>query len=391
MLRRQASRGVRRLCPLISPAYCARVLRGNPGRAGRVGAGAGCHPRWLGSPRGRLAQAVLRAGLQLGWWRHAAPDEAQLRVVVVHEGDALLGIAPFYAVRGHYRLLAAPVSARTVPLAEAGRDAEVATATAAALAGARPRPALVQFDGIERASAWPELLSQAWPSSMVELGEETAPVIALEAGPTTSGSRRGAATSASRCAAAAQAGGDGRGVPAGRAGRSGPRDRRAGATPFLRRGIGPPTRSGRGLRRCSPSARRSCSPAIASGSGRSRRRVPASARSSSSRPAGSWRSGTGVRRRLPRCQPGSTGDPRRGGRRDRARLRSAGARSRRPGLQAANGQRRGRTALGGARRERAPGDVRAAAPRRLAGTAGWGRAAPDDLKRRLRALRGSGE
>ena len=118
---------------------------------------------------------------QLSWWRHAAPPDAALRAVVVRDGDDLIGIAPFFAAGGRYRLLAAPVCARTTPLAVAGRERDVAAAIGAALGDARPRPALIQLDGIERDSPWPELLSGAWPSRLAELSAETAPVIALDA------------------------------------------------------------------------------------------------------------------------------------------------------------------------------------------------------------------
>ena len=47
----------------------------------------------------------------LAWWRHAAPEGAQLRVVVVRDGDGhVAGIGPFYAVaraRGPVDLVAA--------------------------------------------------------------------------------------------------------------------------------------------------------------------------------------------------------------------------------------------------------------------------------------------
>ncbi len=119
---------------------------------------------------------------QLGWWRHAAPAGAQLRAVVVREGAAVIGIAPFFAVRGRYRLLASPVCARTAPLAVAGREREVAAAIASALADCRPRPALIQLDGNEASSPWPALLAEACAARVVELGTETAPAIRITAG-----------------------------------------------------------------------------------------------------------------------------------------------------------------------------------------------------------------
>ena len=133
----------------------------------------------------RLAVASRRPycapAWQLAWWRHAAPAGARLRAALVRDGAALIGIAPFFAARGQYRLLAAPVCARTAPLAAEGREREVAAAIASALADARPRLAMIQFDGVERDSPWPELLNEAWSSRLVQLDEETAPVIALDA------------------------------------------------------------------------------------------------------------------------------------------------------------------------------------------------------------------
>ena len=122
---------------------------------------------------------------QLGWWRHAAPAGAGLRAVVVREGAAVLGIAPWFAVgSGRYRLLASPVCARTVPLAVPGRERDVAAAIASALAGCNPRPGLIQLDGVEAGSPWPSLLAEEWPAGTpkrIELHRETAPVIRLEA------------------------------------------------------------------------------------------------------------------------------------------------------------------------------------------------------------------
>ena len=47
----------------------------------------------------------------LAWWRRAAPGGAELRVVVATDGDALVGVAPFYVERAYgglarYRVVA---------------------------------------------------------------------------------------------------------------------------------------------------------------------------------------------------------------------------------------------------------------------------------------------
>ncbi len=107
-------------------------------------------------------------GWLLPWWRHVAPADAQLRVVVVHDGDRLAGIAPFYSrsqiggIAG-YRLVGGAVTHRIEPLASADAIEEVAAVIARTLAAARPVPARLRFDGIPDDSPWPRLLAGAWP------------------------------------------------------------------------------------------------------------------------------------------------------------------------------------------------------------------------------------
>lgn len=109
----------------------------------------------------------------LAFWRHmhAPPGDAQLRIVVVRDGERIVGLGPFYgpARRGAlgvagYRLLGAGIGQRTAPLAAAGREHEVAPAFAAALASADPKPSAVMFDAIDAASPFPALMAAAWPS-----------------------------------------------------------------------------------------------------------------------------------------------------------------------------------------------------------------------------------
>ena len=104
----------------------------------------------------------------LGWWEHARPDDARLRVAVALDGAELVGIAPCYAVREHgvehMRLLSSPISHRTQPLAAAGREREAAGVIAQALA--ETRPGIVAFDGVPQGSPWPGLLADAWPGRL---------------------------------------------------------------------------------------------------------------------------------------------------------------------------------------------------------------------------------
>src|SRR3712207_9034472 len=62
-------------------------------------------------------------GWLLPWWKHVAPEGAVLRIVSVRDGDRLVGIAPFYAVRRRARvcvwaLLAGDITSRIEPRSE---------------------------------------------------------------------------------------------------------------------------------------------------------------------------------------------------------------------------------------------------------------------------------
>ena len=106
----------------------------------------------------------------LAWFRHAAPEGARLRVVVVRDGQGhVAGIGPFYAVRQHpalwtWSLLGTDTSSRIEPLAAPEAQAEVATALAEAIAGGRPRAALIRLEGLRDDSTWPAALRGAWPT-----------------------------------------------------------------------------------------------------------------------------------------------------------------------------------------------------------------------------------
>jgi CelD/BcsL family acetyltransferase involved in cellulose biosynthesis len=104
----------------------------------------------------------------LAWWRHAAPPEARLRVLLAFEGDALIAVAPFYSDRWHggmvrYRLLASGASMPVELICRPEFRKEAARLFADMLCRVRPRPDLVMLEGIPSGSAWPGLLRQAWP------------------------------------------------------------------------------------------------------------------------------------------------------------------------------------------------------------------------------------
>jgi CelD/BcsL family acetyltransferase involved in cellulose biosynthesis len=125
-------------------------------------------PQWdeLAIRRGR---PFCTPSWMLSWWRHGREGDARLRVVLVLDGEKLVGIGPFFAQVARFglvemRLLAAGFSHRVGPLAEPGRERAVAQALAHALAAMRPRPASVVFEGVDLAERWPMMVADAWPS-----------------------------------------------------------------------------------------------------------------------------------------------------------------------------------------------------------------------------------
>jgi CelD/BcsL family acetyltransferase involved in cellulose biosynthesis len=112
------------------------------------------------------SQPYCTPAWMIAWWRHARPRGAKLRTIVVHQGDRLIGIAPFFTHRTvagitRYRLLGARCSARVDLLALPGREAAVARALAGCVDRIQPRPGSILFEGVRESSPWPELLSSA--------------------------------------------------------------------------------------------------------------------------------------------------------------------------------------------------------------------------------------
>jgi len=108
-------------------------------------------------------------GFVLPWWRHVASADAEPRFVVVRDGDALVGLAPFYVdpsarrARIDYRLPGIELCGGIAPLAVRGREREVAAEVAATLARARPRPDVIALEGVPAATAWAATLRAGWP------------------------------------------------------------------------------------------------------------------------------------------------------------------------------------------------------------------------------------
>lgn len=92
----------------------------------------------------------------LAWWKHVAPDGAQLRVVVVRDPQRnVVGIGPFYALRERglraWSLLGSDLAAPVEPLAAPGAEQAIGEAAVA-------DAALLRLDGLPVDSPWPAAL-----------------------------------------------------------------------------------------------------------------------------------------------------------------------------------------------------------------------------------------
>jgi CelD/BcsL family acetyltransferase involved in cellulose biosynthesis len=106
------------------------------------------------------------------WWRQMAPSTAQPRVVVLKDGEQLVGVAPFYvsskgyARRVDLRLPGIELAARLAPLAASGYEPALADTVSRLLCDHGPRPNLVMLEGVQFGSRWNEALRQRWPGRM---------------------------------------------------------------------------------------------------------------------------------------------------------------------------------------------------------------------------------
>jgi CelD/BcsL family acetyltransferase involved in cellulose biosynthesis len=121
----------------------------------------------------------------LAWWRHAAPRASRLAVVVVREGDEVIGVAPWHQHRLRTGLRMARLLGtghRVEPLALPGREQEVAAAVAGALDGMSDGPGALALDRLDARSPWPVLLAREGPLGSRVAGRELtgAPVVPIE-------------------------------------------------------------------------------------------------------------------------------------------------------------------------------------------------------------------
>lgn len=114
---------------------------------------------------------LMAPSVVLAWWQHRAPVGAEPRIVVVRERSELIGIAPFFVVRGQpgridYRLPGIDLGTRLAPLSAASREWEVAGAVAGTLAEATPRADLIALESLPSGSPWLTALRDQWPGRL---------------------------------------------------------------------------------------------------------------------------------------------------------------------------------------------------------------------------------
>jgi CelD/BcsL family acetyltransferase involved in cellulose biosynthesis len=117
----------------------------------------------------RLSKPYCLSAWLLAWWEHVAPNDAQLRLIIIREREsgALVGVAPFYAFRRrgltHYSLMASDLSPQVEPIVAPEHVDQASKQLAQALATAMPRPDVIELEGVPADSRWVERLTSNWP------------------------------------------------------------------------------------------------------------------------------------------------------------------------------------------------------------------------------------
>jgi CelD/BcsL family acetyltransferase involved in cellulose biosynthesis len=111
----------------------------------------------------------------LGWWRHLRPADADLRVILVRDRDALIGVAPFYASGRYHSMIGGDFGAAEI-LCAPGREDEVGAAIATTLARSGRAPSLIGLRYRTTSPAWPALIEAGWPSDKRAWGRDLDPV-----------------------------------------------------------------------------------------------------------------------------------------------------------------------------------------------------------------------
>jgi CelD/BcsL family acetyltransferase involved in cellulose biosynthesis len=99
----------------------------------------------------------------MAWWDHLRPRRAELRVVLVWQGDLLVGVVPLFACGRRYLALGQGLPA-TEPLGRRNFERGVAEQAAMRLANAEPAPAAIELELCNTSPNWAALLCEAWPA-----------------------------------------------------------------------------------------------------------------------------------------------------------------------------------------------------------------------------------
>ncbi len=98
----------------------------------------------------------------VGWWAHLRPAGMRLRLMLLNDGEDLVGVVPLVSSARSYLSMGgglAPVEILALP----GLEGEVAAASVALLAKSSPPPATLELDSHGSSPDWPALLGAAWP------------------------------------------------------------------------------------------------------------------------------------------------------------------------------------------------------------------------------------
>jgi CelD/BcsL family acetyltransferase involved in cellulose biosynthesis len=105
----------------------------------------------------------------LAWWRHARPSDSALRIVTVHDGNRLVGLAPLWTMDAGptqpsaFEVLTDRLSPPVGPLAAVGREREVATKLTEALAKSRRRGMFLRLWDKFGPGDLSRMVVEAWP------------------------------------------------------------------------------------------------------------------------------------------------------------------------------------------------------------------------------------
>jgi CelD/BcsL family acetyltransferase involved in cellulose biosynthesis len=135
----------------------------------------------------RAERPYVTPAWTLAWWRHLRPADAVLRVVLVLDADALIGVAPLFVQPTRrpvtYRMLGLPYDAPKQPLARAGEERRVAATIAGALLAADPRADALELPGLPFDGAWRSALQASGAGAhLYEAAERSVPVVPLDGG-----------------------------------------------------------------------------------------------------------------------------------------------------------------------------------------------------------------